>query len=130
MLSLIPTPASNPTKNRNHDPVTRKSADEIQGFEYDWLACDLDGCVALFSTAGAGYPPEEFLEDTDVYDAAIDAVLALPASTTAKVAPPTRPGFTNTWTLAAERGLFAFDCDPNGGPYVLAAAPTAATRVE
>jgi hypothetical protein len=37
--------------------ATPKSAIEIQGFEYDWLGVDDSGCVALFSTAGAGYAP-------------------------------------------------------------------------
>src|SRR5437899_85750 len=38
-----------------------KSADEILGLEFDWLASDADGHVALFSTAGGGYAPEDFL---------------------------------------------------------------------
>ena len=89
-----------------------KSAGEIQGFEYDWLASDEGGCVALFSTAGAGYAPREFLLDTDAHDAAIDAVLALPPSTQASFAPDLGPDATNTWKLMAERGIYAYDCDP------------------
>ena len=30
-----------------------RSTDEIEGFEFDWLASDADGAVAFFSTAGA-----------------------------------------------------------------------------
>lgn len=52
-----------------------KSAEEIQGLELDWLRSDADGHVALFSTAGAGFAPAEFLRDTDAHDEAIDAVL-------------------------------------------------------
>lgn len=54
-----------------------KSAAEILGLEFDWLASDADGHVALFSTAGGGYTPEAFLQDTDAHDR------AAPASTTA-----------------------------------------------
>jgi hypothetical protein len=107
-----------------------KSAEDIQGLEYDWLASDSEGHVALFSTAGAGHAPREFLLDTDAHDAAIDAILAGPATTTARFAPTVAPGLKNTWALVAERGLFAFDCDPNGGPYRKVAAPQLPIRIE
>lgn len=107
-----------------------KSADEIRGIEYDWLASDEEGQVGLFSTAGGGCAPAELLRDTDAHDAAIDAILALPASTAATFAPALAPGLPNTWKMVAERGLYAFDCDPNGGPYRLVAAPLAPIRVD
>lgn len=106
-----------------------KSADEILGLEFDWLASDADGYVALFSTAGGGYAPDEFLRDTDAHDAAIDAVLASPASTVARFAPEIPPGLKNTWRMVAERGLFAFDSDPHGGPYRVVAAPADPIRI-
>jgi hypothetical protein len=105
-----------------------KSAIEIVGLEFDWLASDADGHVALFSTAGGGYAPAEFLRDTDKHDTAIHAILASHASTTARFAPALPPGFENTWRLVAERGLFAFDSDLHGGPYRLVAAPDAPAR--
>lgn len=110
--------------------ATPKSAADIQGLEYDWLGSDLSGCVALFSTAGAGYAPMEFLRDTDAHDTAIQAVLALPASTAAQFSPHLAPGLVNTWRLVAERGLYAYDCDPNGGPYRLVAAPVVPAKAE
>lgn len=58
-----------------------KSAEEILGLEYDWLASDAKGFVALFTTAGGGYAPTEFLKDTDAHDRAIDIILDLPATT-------------------------------------------------
>ena len=67
-----------------------KSADEIQGFEFDWLATDVDGHVALFSTAGGGFAPEAFLLDTDAHNAAIKALLASPPRTKARFAPLTQ----------------------------------------
>ncbi|KYF87379.1 hypothetical protein BE17_18680 [Sorangium cellulosum] len=106
-----------------------KSANEILGMEFDWLASDADGYVALFSTAGGGYAPDEFLRDTDAHDAAIDVVLASPASTVARFAPELAPGLKNTWRLVAERGLFAFDSDPHGGPYRMVAAPVDPIRI-
>ncbi len=104
--------------------MTQKTAEEIRGYEYDWLACDRAGHVALLSTAGGGYPPRAFLTDTDAYDRAIEALLAMPVTTPTDRVPPTTGGCANTWKQAAERGLYAFDSDPNGGPYRLAGLPT------
>jgi hypothetical protein len=106
-----------------------RSADDILGFELDWLASDADGHVAMFSTAGGGYAPEAFLRDTDAHDAAIDAILAAPASTTARFAPELPAGLRNTWREIAERGVFAFDSDAHGRPYRLVAVPEAPVRV-
>ena len=110
--------------------TTSKSPADIQGMEYDWLGSDLGGCIALFSTAGAGYAPTEFLRDTDAHDSAIQAVLALPATTEARFFPHVAPGLVNTWRLVAERGLYAYDCDPNGGPYRLVAAPVVPAKAD
>jgi hypothetical protein len=99
---------------------------EIVGMEYDWLGCDANGHVALFSTAGAGYAPEAFLRNVAAHDAAIQCVLELPVTTEARFFPDIGPDLINTWRLVAERGLYAYDCDPNGGPYHLVAAPVVA----
>ncbi|MBA3406144.1 MAG: hypothetical protein H0U13_15915 [Gemmatimonadaceae bacterium] len=108
--------------------MSRKSADEIIGFEFDWLACDADGHVAQFSTAGGGYAPGGFLRDTDAHGAAIDAILAAPVTTRPRFAPEI-PGPNNTWRDMAERGIFAFDSSFHGGPYRLVAAPEVPIRV-
>lgn len=110
--------------------ATEKSATDIMGFEYDWLGRDEDGHVALFTTAGAGYAPKAFLRDTDAHDNAIETVLALPASTTALFFPELDERCINTYKLVAERGLYAYDSYPNGGPYELAAAPQNPVRIE
>jgi hypothetical protein len=102
---------------------------EIAGLEFDWLASDADGHVALFSTAGGGYVPEKVLQDTDAHLAAIEAILDAAASTEARLAPELAPALTNTWRLVAERGLFAFDSDLSGGPYHLVSAPKEPVRL-
>ena len=61
--------------------MATKLAAEIDGLKYDWLASDTDGHIGLFSTAGAGYAPEEFLRDTDAHDVAIGELLATPPRT-------------------------------------------------
>ncbi|RKG76654.1 hypothetical protein D7W79_17330 [Corallococcus exercitus] len=42
-----------------------KTAKDISGYEFDWLACDGAGHVGFFSTAGGGHAPEAFLRDTE-----------------------------------------------------------------
>ena len=106
-----------------------KSAEDIQGFEYDWLASDENGLVAFFSTAGAGYAPAPFLRDIDAHTRAIDLMLSMPAFTTAKFSPVIAINCVNTWQQMAERGFYAYDCDPNGGPYRLVAKPENPIRV-
>lgn len=100
-----------------------KAPRDIVGLEFDWLASDADGHVALFSTAGGGWAPKEFLDDTDAHDRAIDAITRMAPRTQVRFAPQLPDGLVNTWQQVAERGLFAFDSDPNGGPYRLVAAP-------
>ncbi len=104
--------------------MSKKTANDIQGIEYDWLACDGKGHLGFLSTAGAGYAPEEFLRDTDAHDAAIEAILSSPPTTTATCLRELAPGLRNTWKLMAERGIFSFDSDPNGGAYQRIAYPT------
>lgn len=103
---------------------------DVAGLEYDWIASDATGHVALFSTAGAGYAPPAFLRDTDAHDAALRVVLGLPATTEAEFYPAVAAGLANTWRLVAERGLFAYDASPSGGPYRKVAAPVVATRLD
>jgi hypothetical protein len=109
--------------------MSPKAPADILGLEYDWLGSDDSGAVALFSTAGAGYAPVALLRDTAAHDEAIQAVLALPATTEVRFAPDLAPGVLNTWRLVAERGLYAYDCDPNGGPYRIVAMPAVPAQI-
>ncbi len=102
--------------------------DDAQGLEYDWLAVDAEGFVAMFSSAGAGFAPDEILRDPEAFDSAIDAILNMPARSTAECVRELPPDRVNTWKLVAERGVFAFDSDPLGGPYRLIATPHAPVR--
>ena len=104
--------------------------EDIQGLEYDWLAVDAQGFVALLSTAGGGRVPDAFLQDVDAFDVAIQSVLSLPASTAADCSLELAAPLVNTWKLVAERGLFACDSDPNGGPYRRIARPIAPVRID
>ena len=105
--------------------MSEKTAEEIQGYEYDWIACDEYGRVAMFSTAGGGYAPRAFLADTDKYDEALEALMERDVFTSARQAPTVAEGLANTWKELAERGVFSYDSDPLGGPYRLVGVPEA-----
>jgi hypothetical protein len=109
--------------------MAAKTSKDIWGTEYDWLAIDTDDRVVFFSTAGGGYAPAGFLEDTDAHEAAISAILSMPVSTAAEFAPMLGPAYVNTWQAVADRGLYAFDSDLNGSPYRLVAAPVKPARL-
>lgn len=100
-----------------------KTAADVSGYEYDWLACDAHGHVAFFSTAGGSFAPAEFLRDTDAHDRAIEALMSLPPHTQPLTAPTLNPALSNPWAELARRGLFAFDGTFNGGNYTRVSVP-------
>jgi hypothetical protein len=108
-----------------------KSVIELLGFEYDWLACDQAGRVALFSTAGACHAPRGFRRDVELHSRAIEALLALPPTTGGICDVVLEPGMRNDWEQVMLRGVYAFDGDVqggdfnrvNGGDYVRCAVP-------
>ncbi|QAT81656.1 hypothetical protein EJ065_0041 [Corallococcus coralloides] len=74
--------------------------------------------------------PREVLRDTNVLDAAISAILSSDISSEVRFVPSVAEGWENTWRMMAERGVFAFDADVHGGPYMLVAEPANPIRVE
>lgn len=107
------------------------TAEDIRGWDLDWLGTDAEEHVALFTTFGGGYAPKEFLQDPNSHQVAIRELLATAARTKVLFAPDmeTPPHPQNTWQLVAERGLFAFESDMEGGPYRLVAAPQKPARM-
>jgi len=98
----------------------------VRGFDYEWLASDALSHVGFFSTAGGGYVPEVCLEDVEAYDAAVEAILSMEAST--RYAPQVER--IDTWQRMAQRGVFAYDADYFGGPYRIVATPEHPIRLD
>ena len=94
-----------------------------EGLEFDWLATDERGVVALFSAAGGGYVPRQVSSVAEARDAAVAALLEAPRTTSASFAEAVAPGLENPWEGAAARGVFVYDSDFFGGLYRLVAAP-------
>lgn len=97
--------------------------EDIQGYEYDWLACDINGHVALLSTGGNGYAPRAFINAIDVYDKAIEHMLNLSETTTCDIYPKIAEGCVNTWKEASKRGVYGYDTNYEDEGYSLVSKP-------
>ena len=75
--------------------------------DYEWCACDADGHVAVFTTAGIGPMPEAILNELPQMDALMEVVWSLPKKGRADmlVSLPRPDDFIHF----ASRGLFAYD---------------------
>jgi len=100
-----------------------KTLNDIAGFEYDWLACDCSGQIALLTTAGSGYAPKALLTDTDSYDHAIELILNSEQTTTVVIYPNIDNGLNNIWKAFSDRGIYGYDADYNNGKYSLVSFP-------
>jgi hypothetical protein len=100
----------------------------FEGLEFDWLAVEGRGFVAIFSTARSGLVPLGF--EPALHDAAIDAIAAGEATSAVVCAPVVAAGLRNLWRELAERGLYGFDAAPTGGPFRRVAIPSHPARVD
>ncbi len=100
----------------------------IQGYEYDWLAIDSTGCVAVLMTAGGAYAPKCYVENLKTYINALEKLNDVPIIDGSEKSYSER--ITNGCTCIDEyirRGVFVFDAkftlDINS-PYILDKHPT------
>ncbi len=108
--------------------MIRRHVHDFSNLEFDWLACDADGFVALFSSAGFGPVPEESVAMADALDAALDRMNAMPIRSGAtSIGGTTNP---DDWMAAAQRGFFAFDWAHARDRYQIEALPNRPIRVD
>jgi hypothetical protein len=105
-----------------------RSAD-LEGLEHDWLAVDTVGHVGFFSSAGSGVAPRAYLDNMEAFECGIEALQSMPKTTTATCNRELPPGHVDTWRVMGERGVFAFDSTPLGGPYRIIAIPRVPVRL-
>lgn len=103
----------------------------VLGTEWDWLACDASGRVALLSTGGGGPVPQSVLRSVDQMNSAVEAARQLPQAGEASEV-RRESGDWSDWVAAATQGLYAYDWGPwtGDGPYTLVAAPSCPVDVE
>src|SRR3954452_23404626 len=92
------------------------------GLEFDFLASDEAGHVAIFSTAGFGPIPRTVLDRWGLEDQGVDAVDLLPIVTRVTES-RVDAGNISFWTDKAERGIFGYDWWQSAGPYRRLAMP-------
>lgn len=103
---------------------------DLWGREWDFLAVDELGQLAVLSTAGYGPIPAAVLADRESVERAIDEVARLPVTTTAVPADPNRTGNYSDWYDLSSRGFYTFDWLVWHGPYELIATPAEPLQIE
>jgi hypothetical protein len=83
---------------------------EVEGIEWDWFASDLAGHVALVSSGGSGQVPPTMIE----HERLIHEFKNLAGIQCDE----------RSWKVAADFGLYGYDVDVNGGPYVRLGTPS------
>ena len=102
--------------------MIRRQLHEFSGLEFDWLACDQDGFVATFSSAGFGPVPDAAIQIADSLRGVLARIKALPANAAStSISGRTDP---DDWIATARRGLFAFDWAHTRDRYQLEALPS------
>jgi hypothetical protein len=95
--------------------------------EFDWLACDAEGLLGYFSTAGAGPVPRAAIQDGPFLEDVLDRVKELGRTGSAI----SISGLLNPrdWLDVAERGFFAFDWSRRHNRYELTAKPSMPRKI-
>lgn len=106
ILHRQPTPTQ---RAQAHEPEPSMYCVEAQGVEWDWFACDEVGHVALISSGGSGQVPRTLIAQQSSIE---DLLAHLEVTWDA-----------DSWQKAAERGLFAYDVNMNGGPFPRVRSP-------
>ena len=104
------------------NPVDQLTTDhEYYRAEFDWLAVDEGGEMALLSSAGSGPVPGQALEDCDFLEGIVEYLLRL-RETGAATARSGRPIPKEFWEIA-RRGVYLFRWNDMKGDYELLVAP-------
>jgi hypothetical protein len=101
----------------------------LGGYEFDFLATDAVGQVAVFSHAGWGPIPRVVVDRSEQATKAVEAAERLPVTTTVQDA-PVDGGDYSEWLTKVECGLFAYDWWDTYGPYRLVARPRVAIHID
>lgn len=105
--------------------------DDIYGTEWDFLALDQGGSVALLSSGGFGPIPESVLRSGRSVEAVIwELEAALPVLGGSSDRRQVRPGDYSDWFEMSRRGLYTYDCHGHSNLYEQVSAPSVALRVD
>jgi len=101
------------------------------GIEFDWLAVDRHGHVAVLTTAGYGAVPESVNEHLAEVDAALERVGELPTIGSAgNIVRRSADGDYSNWYSYSTKGFYAYDWHVWHGPYQRLSSPTVPISVD
>src|SRR3954466_8641023 len=100
-----------------------ESAHPRSGTEFDWLAVDPSGALAVLTSAGYGPVPKAVGDHVESVDAALDLINTWPP-VGGSLSQPSDTGNYADWRELAVRGFYAYDWKDSSGPYIRLAAPT------
>ncbi|MCP2263089.1 hypothetical protein ACFQHV_22150 [Promicromonospora thailandica] len=106
--------------------------DDVVGREWDFLATDRDGSVALISSAGYGPIPEAVLSHGVAVETVVEGLRTqLPViGESLDCRQQDRSGDYSDWFGASRRGLYTYDWHVYDGFYKQVSAPSAVLRAE
>ncbi len=99
------------------------------GIEFDWLAVDPSGALAVLTSAGYGPVPKAVREHVESVDAALELINTWPC-VGGSISQPGDTGNHADWRDLAARGFYAYDWKDSFGPYVRLAVPTTPLTVD
>jgi hypothetical protein len=95
--------------------------------EFDWLATDQTGRVALISTAGVGPVPQTIADQPDYPENMQDQLLLLlPVLGVARLA----DAYPREWAAIAERGVWVYDWSHTRRAYLCQVSPSSAVYTD
>lgn len=102
------------------------SREDLYGIEWDFLAHDRDGLIAMFTTSGAGAIPPAVFGERAAVEQGVDALRCMhPRGESVDLRSQDRlSGNYSDWFECSRRGLFTYDWHLHHGPYVRVSAPT------
>lgn len=100
------------------------------GINFEWLAVDPTGCVALFDSAGYGAVPPIVFQHVEHVDDAVDMVDGLPMLNKAIKKVRSEGGDHTYWSNIIIRGLYVYDWELWHGPYQRLTSPVKLVSVD
>lgn len=110
--------------------IAAQDRDDVAGREWDFLALDREGSVALITSAGYGPIPEAVLSHRMSVEAVVAGMRAqLPViGESLDRREQDRSGDYSDWFEASRRGLYTYDWHVHDGPYEQVSAPSVVLR--
>ena len=112
------------------DPRTALFRPVVTGVEFDWVACDRDGHVALLASAGSGVVSPSVAVDGDDAEDLIGRLAALPETGRAHSKAGLAHDADGQWESLGKRGIFVYDFALGARSYQQIVTPASPTRLD